>query len=133
MRIKLSIIVPVYNVENYIRNTLDSIFSQSFPRDEVEIIIVNDGTTDSSMSIVHEFANNYLTYNFKILNQINQGLSAARNAGISSAVGDYLWFVDGDDRIRINSVARILELIESYNGSDVFLFKIAEYNEDGVF
>lgn len=96
----LSLIIPVYNVEKYIKSCLDSIFSQDTDLDMYEVIIVNDGTPDNSMVIVDEFANKY--NNITIINQENQGLSAARNAGITIARGEYIWFIDSDDTISPN-------------------------------
>ena len=81
---KFSIIVPVYNVEKYIKKCLDSINNQSFK--DYEVIIVNDGTKDNSMDIVKD-------YNFTVINQKNQGLSAARNKGVEKAKGDYILFL----------------------------------------
>lgn len=85
---KYSIIIPVYNVEKYIKKCLDSVFSQTDK--DFEVIVVNDGTKDNSMDIVKK-------YDAKIINQKNQGLSAARNRGVKEAVGDYLIFLDSDD------------------------------------
>ena len=81
----LSIIIPVYNVEKYVRKTLESIFESTFPKSEFEVIVVNDGTKDNSMSIVNEFAAKF--DNLKIINQENQGLSVARNTGLKAARG----------------------------------------------
>ena len=85
---KISIIVPVYNVENYIKKCLDSIFDQTYK--DYEVIVVNDGTKDNSMNIVNN-------YKVKIVTQKNQGLSAARNHGVEKAKGEYLIFLDSDD------------------------------------
>ncbi len=99
---KYSIIIPVYNVEKYIKKCLDSVFSQTDK--DFEVIVVNDGTKDNSMDIVKK-------YDVKIINQKNQGLSAARNLGFEVAKGDYLWFVDSDDWLRDNSLAEVIEYI----------------------
>ena len=88
MEIILSIIIPVYNVEKYIYKTLDSIYSQEYPQDEVEVIVINDGTPDSSIEIVEQFNKKYS--NLIVVNQENQGLSGARNTGIHKAKGKYL-------------------------------------------
>ncbi len=124
----LSIIIPVYKVEKYIRKCLDSIFSQQYDKSKVEIIVVNDGTPDNSMLIVQEFADSY--DNIRILNQDNQGLSAARNAGIEVAQGDYVWFVDSDDWLEPNSLNTMIKRIAQYLG-DVFMIKLRHYNENG--
>ena len=93
MPIKISIIVPVYNVERYLRRCLDSICGQTFS--EIEIIIVNDGTKDNSQSIINE----YSAKDGRIRSVIkeNGGLSSARNAGLDIAIGEYVGFVDSDD------------------------------------
>ena len=89
----LSVIVPVYNVESYLAQCLDSILTQTFM--DVEIILVNDGSTDSSLIICKEYSKK--DSRIKVINQPNAGVSAARNKGIELAIGDYLTFVDSDD------------------------------------
>lgn len=100
----ITAVVPVYNVELYIEECLVSIVNQSIPFDEV--ILVNDGSTDNSEYICRKYCNTY--DNFKLINQENQGLSAARNVGIKNAKSDYIVFIDSDDYIRGNTV-RILK------------------------
>lgn len=126
--ITLSIIIPVYNVEKYVRKTLESIFLSNFPKRELEVIVVNDGTKDNSMSIVNEFAAKF-DY-LKIINQENQGLSVARNTGLKAARGKYLWFVDSDDWVENDSLPFLLEYLE-HSDKDVLMFKIREYDEEG--
>ena len=87
---KFSIIIPVYNVEKYIKKCLDSVFSQTFK--DYEVIVVNDGTKDNSMDIVKD-------YNVKVVNQKNMGLSEARNTGVKNSTGEYIIFLDSDDYI----------------------------------
>lgn len=94
---KLSIIIPVYNVERYLVECLNSVKSFSF---DYEIIIVNDGSTDTSLEIVNAFANNY-EGNLLIINKENGGLSSARNAGMNVANGDYFCFLDSDDYLDV--------------------------------
>ena len=86
----LSIIIPVYNVEHYIKTTLQSVFNQNIDETSYEVIVINDGTPDNSMSIVTEFSKKHK--NLSIISQDNQGLSCARNAGLQRAKGDYVWF-----------------------------------------
>ena len=124
----LSIIIPVYNVEKYIKKTLDSIFDQSFSHDEVEIIVVNDGTPDKSMQIVEGFTDNHP--NLHIINQQNKGLSGARNTGLEYAKGEYIWFVDSDDWLEQGCIPQILNRIKDAF-EDVFVFRINEYDEEG--
>ena len=124
----LSIIIPVYNVEKYVRKTLESIFVSTLPKSELEVIVVNDGTKDNSMSIVNEFAAKF--DNLKIINQENQGLSVARNTGLKAARGKYVWFVDSDDWIEYDSLPFLLKHLE-HSDKDVLMFKIREYDEEG--
>lgn len=93
---KLSIIVPVYNLENYIAAALDSILSIRFSSD-YEIIVINDGSTDDSESIIHGYQKKYGQITLYSIE--HQGVSNARNVGISKACGDYITFVDGDDTV----------------------------------
>lgn len=93
MNPSLSIIVPVYNVESYLAQCLDSILTQTFT--DVEIILVNDGSTDSSLTVCTEYSKK--DTRIKVIDQLNAGVSAARNKGIEAATGDYLTFVDSDD------------------------------------
>lgn len=102
----LSIIIPVYNVEKYVEKCVKSCLSQDISSDEYEIIIINDGSTDSSQQIVEKLADQ--TSLIKIFSQPNGGLSKARNVGMSKAKGRYLMFVDSDDWIEHNSLSRIV-------------------------
>lgn len=108
---ELSIIIPVYNVEKYIRRCLDSIYNQNIPYENFEVIIVNDGTPDNSIAIVNEYLN--LHKNIKLINQINQGLSIARNNGLALAKGKYVWFIDSDDWIEKDSLKVLFNYINN--------------------
>jgi len=96
---KISIIVPIYNVEKYLRECIDSIINQTYTN--LEIILVNDGATDTSPEICEEYAAMY--NNIKIVNKVNGGLSDARNAGLEQATGEYIIFTDSDDYLAPNS------------------------------
>ena len=85
----ISIIIPAYNVEQYIQRCLDTIYSQNVNRTTFEVILVDDGSTDSTLQIVKEYVLNY--NNLTIISQQNSGASSARNAGIRKAKGDYIW------------------------------------------
>lgn len=106
----LSIIIPVYNVENYLRSCLDSILTQENLQD-YEIICINDGSTDSSSSILAEYQRSFPS--LVILTQSNQGLSQARNTGLSIAKGKYIGFVDSDDFVNQKMFCSLIRLIES--------------------
>lgn len=116
--LKLSIIIPVYNVEKYIGTCLESIFSQNVSEREYEVIIINDGTPDNSMTVVQDYVSRS---NIKIVNQENKGLSCARNRGIQEAQGEYVWFVDSDDYVSEDSISTLLKLIEKEH-ADVYTF-----------
>ena len=90
---KISVIIPVYNVEKYLAQCLESIAGQSY--ENLEIIIVNDGSTDRSEEICGKFE--AMDSRIKLINQSNSGVSVARNTGIENATGDYITFVDSDD------------------------------------
>ena len=106
----LSVIIPVYNVEAYVGKTLESVFHTTASSDDFEVIVVNDGTKDGSMKVVRQFADRP---NLTILEQENQGLSAARMKGRSVARGEYLWFVDSDDYLVEDGVGKVLALLRS--------------------
>ena len=112
----LSIIVPVYNVEPFIEECLDSIFEGGALQADFEVIVVNDGTKDASMEHVAKYITSH--DNLVIANQDNQGLSAARMKGLSQAHGEYVWFVDSDDWLAPDAVSTVLDLI-SQTRSDV--------------
>ena len=103
----LSIIVPVYNVEKYVRPCIESIFRQGLDNHDFEIIIVNDGSTDKSMEMIQDIIQDHS--NITIINQENQGLSVARNNGIAIAKGDYIMMPDSDDLLIDNSVPFLLQ------------------------
>lgn len=96
INIKISVIVPIYNVEQYCRRCFDSLLSQTL--NGIEVLLVNDGSTDSSGNIAKEYANKYPML-FKYLDKKNGGLSDARNYAIPLAVGEYIAFVDSDDYV----------------------------------
>ena len=105
--LKLSIIVPVYNVEPYIRPCFESIFKQGLDENDYEVIIINDGSTDKSMEMIADIIN--LHNNITVINQDNQGLSVARNNGIAVAKGEYILMPDSDDLLIDNSLKPLLE------------------------
>lgn len=108
---KLSIIVPIYNVEPYIRRCLDSIHAQTFK--DYEAILVNDGSTDKCGLIIDEYAQK--DARIITIHQQNKGVSAARNAGLRIAKGQYIGFVDPDDWIEPEMYARLIQSIETNN------------------
>lgn len=109
-KIKISIIVPIYNVEQYIEKCLISILEQSYKN--LEIILVNDGTKDNSMKVIKHYLSDS---RIKVINKENGGLSSARNRGLEMASGDYIAFIDSDDWIEINKLIKLYEIIEEEN------------------
>ena len=108
---KISIIVPVYNVEQYLPQCLDSIINQTFK--DIEIICINDGSTDNSIKILEQYAQR--DSRIKVLNQENQGLSVARNNGIAQATGEYVSFIDSDDFIHLEFLETLYQAIIQSN------------------
>lgn len=129
MHCRLSIIIPIYNVEAYVAETLKSVFEMNDPKDLFEVIVVNDGTKDGSMDIVRQYADRP---NLIIVEQENQGLSAARMKGLSMATGEYVWFIDSDDSLFTNAVIKVLALIAEKPGVDVLMFPLKWVYEDAV-
>lgn len=109
--IKISIIVPIYNVEKYIKRCMDSLISQSFS--DYEIVVINDGTLDNSMEYVYELQKKHT--NIVICERENGGLSAARNTGIALARGEYVLFCDSDDALQENCLKMIYEEAQNKN------------------
>ena len=107
----ISIIVPVYNVEEYLEECLESIRQQTYT--DIEVILVNDGSTDSSKEICERFCQ--ADSRFRLINQENQGQSVARNRGVKESVGQFIMFVDIDDVINTN----VLEVLLPYMKTDV--------------
>ena len=109
---KISLIVPVYNMAPWLRECIDSLLAQDIPADEYEIIAVNDGSTDESPAILREYEAAH-PGRFVIVDQPNTGLGPARNAGLARARGKYVWFVDSDDIVRKNSLAAVANAMET--------------------
>lgn len=105
---KVSIILPVYNVEKYLEKCLDSLVNQTFK--DIEIIIINDGSTDNCKNIIDKYATKYNNL-IKVITQKNQGLGAARNIGLKFATSDYIVFIDSDDYIQSNMVEEMYNKI----------------------
>ena len=115
---KISIIVPVFNVEKYLDRCIQSLLSQGLDKQEFEVILVNDGSTDSSRSICEKYAGREGI--FRIVDQENQGAGSARNTGIRYACGDYLCFVDADDDLKEGGLKRLIAFCD--NTADLIRF-----------
>ena len=101
----ISVIVPVYNVEKYLEECLDSIQNQIYT--DIEVILVNDGSTDNSEVICEKYCEQ--DKRFKLINQKNQGQSSARNVGVEASTGEFIAFVDSDDIIKINYLEKLMQ------------------------
>lgn len=101
----ISVIVPVYNVETYLEECLDSIQNQTYT--DFEVLLVNDGSTDGSQAICERYCQ--ADKRFRLMNQTNQGLSAARNKGVEISTGEYIVFVDSDDIIKTNYLEKLMQ------------------------
>lgn len=125
---KISIIVPVYNVEEYLERCISSIVTQAVSTSEYELIVVNDGSTDGSRHILEKF---YKKHPFiTIVDKENGGLSSARNEGLKYATGEYIFFVDSDDWIANNTLAFLLQWCTDYP-VDILVFCSCEIDDEG--
>ncbi|MBQ2654654.1 MAG: glycosyltransferase [Methanobrevibacter sp.] len=125
--VEVSIIVPVYNVEKYVEECLDSICNQTF--EDIEIICINDGSTDGSLEILERYADK--DSRISITSQKNSGLSATRNVGLRLCKGKYIYFMDSDDILELDAIERLHTLSEE-NSLDMIIFKLLSfYDETG--
>ena len=125
---KVSVIVPVYNVEAFLTKCVDSLLAQDLPASDYEIILVDDGSTDDSGALCDDFAAAY--GNIFVIHQANRGLSGARNAGIPAAMGEYILFVDSDDFLEPNVLGGLVKLMEDKD-LDILRFNYQNVNMKG--
>ncbi len=125
MNVKISVVIPVYNIAPYLKVCLSSVTEQSFR--DYEVIIVNDGSTDDSVSLAQALITG--DDRFRIINIPHSGLSAARNTGIANAKGKYIYFLDGDDCIRKDTLQLLYSNAEA-NDLDVILFSACTFTDD---
>lgn len=125
--VKISVIVPIYNISSYIVQCVESIVNQTYKN--LEIILVNDGSTDDSLEKVREWEKK--DNRIVVVDKPNGGLSDARNAGMSVATGDYVSFVDGDDWIGIDLYEKVASEIDAYPNIDVITFSIKKVYPNG--
>ena len=140
----VSIIMPVYNVEAYVEEALDSLLNQSYCMENVELIIINDGSTDNSMNIINKKVKEFKS-NIIIIDKNNEGLSAARNIGLSYSKGKYIYFFDSDDKIHKNLISDCVKEMDKnnleiltfdgvnfYDGIDKNNIKLEEYDRGEI-
>lgn len=119
---KISIIIPIYNVEKYLNDCLDSVFRQSYK--DFEVIAINDGSTDSSLKILEHYKNEH-SEKLTIIDQMNKGISASRNAGIEASKGDFIYFLDSDDFIHPDMLKRCIKHFINHDIDAVFFNAVA--------
>lgn len=125
---KISIIIPIYNAEKYLKKCLDSIYNQSYTN--IEVIMVNDGSKDNSINICKEYCNK--DKRFVLINKENEGVSVARNTGISKASGSYVMFIDADDWVEHNTCELLYKNISEEDADFVLCNHIFEFDDRSV-
>ena len=124
--IKVSVVIPVYNTEKYVREAVESIMNQTLR--ELEIIIINDGSTDNSLQVAEELA--AADSRIQVYSQTNRGLSMARNAGITHAHGRYIYFMDSDDLLEKDAMELCYSKCEEKELDFVFFDAQSFFEED---
>lgn len=130
-KILLSIVVPVYNCERYIVECLESLTKQNLTKEQYEVLVINDGSTDQTPAIVSEYCEKYNF--FTLISQENKGVSAARNLGIENAHGKYISFVDADDFVVENCYVDIISLMERDNLRGFYFGKTTQREKLEIF
>ena len=125
----LSIIIPLYNCEKYIKQCLDTIFRQEMNESEFEVIVIDDGSKDSGYSLAFEYAKRH--QNILVVKQENQGVACARNNALEKATGDYVTFVDADDMLVFGSLSTLIKIAVE-NKADIVKAAHKEVPEDAV-
>lgn len=120
---RISVIVPIYNVEEYMENCLKSLVRQSINKDDLEVLLINDGSPDNSEAICKRYCEKYPF--FKLFSKENEGLSKTRNFGIKHAEGKYLVYLDPDDELTENSLQNLADFFDKYEDEvDIVTYKI---------
>ena len=128
MSVAISVVVPVYNVEEYIAKCIDSLLVNGY--DKMELILVDDGTEDSSGDICEEYAKRYPDL-IQVIHQENKGLGGARNTGMAAATGEYILFIDSDDFVERGTVRILADHLEELNYPDMLIFNFRWVDEQG--
>lgn len=108
---KLSILIPAYNADKYLKDCLDSILGQDGMNNDIEVLILDDGSTDGTLDIINDYASHYSM--LRSISRENKGIGPTRNELIDNAAGEYLWFIDADDWIEKGAIAKILNALNS--------------------
>lgn len=129
---KISIIIPIYNVEKYIKDCILSVITQSYT--DYEVICIDDGTKDNSINIIRDLIKDFsiqIQNKIRIISQQNSGLSVARNTGLIHSRGEYVMFLDSDDWLEKDTLTQLFEEKDNYDGNyDVICFNGRKYFED---
>ena len=121
--VEISVILPVYNSEDYLKECLDSLINQTF--DDFEVLCINDGSSDNSLAILREYEKT--DSRITVIDQENQGVAKTRNNGLSLVKGNYVYFMDGDDELDKNAFKKLHDNLAS-NGSDFCIMKVIFVN-----
>ena len=124
----ISVIVPVYNTGEYLKKCINSLLDQTYS--DLQIILINDGSTDNSLTIMREFEN--IDSRIWVIDRKHEGVSATRNAGIAIATGEYVSFIDSDDWIELNTYQSLLDILKE-DKADAVYFEWTEEFFDGSF
>lgn len=126
----VSVIIPVYNCERYVRDCVKSILNQDYERlEKIQVILVDDGSTDKSLDKCYEIQEKYKELHIEIITGENEGVSSARNKGIRASKGKYIMFIDADDFISRNTIKKLVEFFdEHYEEIDLLTYPIYEYD-----
>ena len=128
----VSIVIPIYNSENYLEECIESILNQKYDLDKIQIILVNDGSTDNSLKICKKYAKKY--DNILIIDQKNSGVSSARNNGIKKSKGKYITLLDSDDLISRNTIHNLINFFEkNYDSVDIITYPIYFYKNNHLY
>ena len=122
---KFSVIIPLYNKAPYVRKALESVCAQTYQ--DYELIVINDGSTDNSAIVADEYLKATDSIDYKIINQTNAGVSAARNTGVAASTGDYVAFLDADDWWEPTYLERMAQLIEDYPDAGLYACNYVYY------
>ena len=125
---KVSIVIPIYNVEKYLKKCIDSIINQTY--ENLEIILVDDESPDNCPKICDDYKT--IDSRIKVIHQKNQGLSGARNTGLKEATGKYIMFQDSDDTLENNSIEKLYQAIKKYNAKIVIGGRYYDFEDGSV-
>lgn len=126
---KLSIIIPIYNAENKIESCVKSIIENKVDKEEkIEILLINDGSSDNSLNKIKNLSK--LDSRIKVIDKKNSGCSNTRNLGIALSNGEYIWFIDADDSISLNSLEKILKILNKKDKIDILIFGFSILNKN---